>query len=593
MCGIVGAIGSLDFRSYLLNGLHKLEYRGYDSCGVYISNGKNHGLYKSIGTVDSLESKVPLNLSFNPHVGIAHTRWATHGGVTLSNCHPVYSSDHRIMLVHNGVIENFESIRNFLIEKGISFSGNTDSEVIANLLSFILSIDNSMTKAIERMMQELNGSYALAIIDTYDTNKLYFAKNLSPLLIGKGEGANYLASDQIPMADITHEFIDLKDGQYGYMSKDDIHLFEKGEEINFEFVSRSSENLDVSLNGYEHYMLKEIEETPSCIERLIKNYIFRKKYTFDKKLLRVIERSTEIIFLACGTSYHASLVAVDILRARGKIANAYIASEFAYHPVIMTDNPLFIIISQSGETADIIKCLPFITDNAYHLLTITNNRYSSLARKAEYYLNLYSGVEVSVASTKVYQSELVLLLMLFDAIYMDLNLIESLHKELLVLKDIINRKEEIKPIAKELANYEHCFILGRGLDYDSALEAALKIKEVTYIHASAVQAGELKHGPIALVSQDFPSLAFISEEKTAHQMRNGFQEVKARGGKVFVISSKSLAEENDSFVVLDSTIYLAPMAKVMVAQYLTYFITLEKGFNVDKPRNLAKSVTVE
>lgn len=594
MCGIVGACGALDFRDYLLNGLRKLEYRGYDSCGLFVTDGSFSLLERSVGVVDNLDKQVPTTFEHTPSVGIAHTRWATHGGVTISNCHPVYSFDRKVILVHNGVIENFTTIRDFLASKGVSFYGNTDSEIIANLVAYLLKNSaKNMLEAIEIATSKLNGSYSLAIVHIDEPDRLYFAKNLSPLLIGKGENANYLASDQIPMADISSQFVDLKDGRYGYIKKDEIHVYFQGNEEEYKLVERSSENLDVSLNGYPHFMLKEIEETPNCIERLIKNYVFNGEYTFDPKLLKIIERASEIIFLACGTSYHASLIAVDLLRSKGKLASAYIASEFAYHPIVMSKNPLFIIISQSGETADLLKCIPFIQDNAYHLLTITNNRYSSLARKAEYYLNLYSGVEVSVASTKVYQSELALLFMLLDAAFIKGHHFNELREQVKCLEKIIAHKEKFIPVAEEIANYDNLFFLGRGIDYSTALEGALKMKEVTYINASAVQAGELKHGPIALISNEFPSIAFISEEKTAHQMRNGFQEIKARGGRVFVVSSKSLSLEDDDIIVCDSPLYLSPMSKVMVAQYLTYYTAIKKGLNVDKPRNLAKSVTVE
>lgn len=594
MCGIVGACGALDFRDYLLNGLRKLEYRGYDSCGLFVTDGSFSLLERSVGVVDNLDKQVPMTFEHTPSVGIAHTRWATHGGVTISNCHPVYSFDRKVILVHNGVIENFTTIRDFLASKGVSFYGNTDSEIIANLVAYLLKNSaKNMLEAIEIATSKLNGSYSLAIVHIDEPDRLYFAKNLSPLLIGKGEDANYLASDQIPMADISSQFVDLKDGRYGYIKKDEIHVYFQGNEEEYKLVERSSENLDVSLNGYPHFMLKEIEETPNCIERLIKNYVFNGEYTFDPKLLKIIERASEIIFLACGTSYHASLIAVDLLRSKGKLASAYIASEFAYHPIVMSKNPLFIIISQSGETADLLKCIPFIQDNAYHLLTITNNRYSSLARKAEYYLNLYSGVEVSVASTKVYQSELALLFMLLDAAFIKGHHFNELREQVKCLEKIIAHKEKFIPVAEEIAKYDNLFFLGRGIDYSTALEGALKMKEVTYINASAVQAGELKHGPIALISNEFPSIAFISEEKTAHQMRNGFQEIKARGGRVFVVSSKSLSLEDDDIIVCDSPLYLSPMPKVMVAQYLTYYTAIKKGLNVDKPRNLAKSVTVE
>ena len=599
MCGIVGYVGHKEAAPILLKGLHQLEYRGYDSAGVALTGEglSSISVFKAKGKVANLEEKVNAALGESGQMlttGIGHTRWATHGGVTISNCHPVYSFDRKVILVHNGVIENFTTIRDFLASKGVSFYGNTDSEIIANLVAYLLKNSaKNMLEAIEIATSKLNGSYSLAIVHIDEPDRLYFAKNLSPLLIGKGEDANYLASDQIPMADISSQFVDLKDGRYGYIKKDEIHVYFQGNEEEYKLVERSSENLDVSLNGYPHFMLKEIEETPNCIERLIKNYVFNGEYTFDPKLLKIIERASEIIFLACGTSYHASLIAVDLLRSKGKLASAYIASEFAYHPIVMSKNPLFIIISQSGETADLLKCIPFIQDNAYHLLTITNNRYSSLARKAEYYLNLYSGVEVSVASTKVYQSELALLFMLLDATFIKGHHFNELREQVKCLEKIIAHKEKFIPVAEEIANYDNLFFLGRGIDYSTALEGALKMKEVTYINASAVQAGELKHGPIALISNEFPSIAFISEEKTAHQMRNGFQEIKARGGRVFVVSSKSLSLEDDDIIVCDSPLYLSPMSKVMVAQYLTYYTAIKKGLNVDKPRNLAKSVTVE
>lgn len=593
MCGIVGAVGCPKLRSFLIDGLKTLEYRGYDSAGLAFSHEEEPLIYRIPGRVHLLETMVPAHIEAG--VGIGHTRWATHGAPTERNAHPHISYHKHFTLVHNGVIENFRSLHQFLTDQGYGFNTETDTEVIANLLDYQYTQTKDVLKALKMTMRMLEGSYALVIMHQGDDTRLYFAKNHSPLLIGHRAGSNYLASDYLPMLDRVSEFYALCDHQYGFISKDEVIVYDlpgtKPTPISYHPTDLKLE--DITLDGYPHYMLKEIEEADKVIRHLIDNYHDGTNYLFNPKLLAAIRASDHIIFLACGTSYHACLIGKRYMEHIGKVSDVYVASEWAYYPTVTGNNPLCIVVSQSGETADLIHCVKNVKRAKLPLVTITNTKGSTLDREADFTLLLFAGVEIAVASTKAYVAQIALLALLAGALGNDRNVVPDLHLTIDALKQVVALKPKIEAVAADIASKKDAFFLGRGYDYDVALEASLKLKEITYIHSEGLPGGELKHGPIALIEEGTPVVIFVSDPLTALPIRSNLQEVLARGAAVVVCSSKALAKGKDAIVVPDVPVYLSPLPKVMVAQYLAYYVALKRGCNIDKPRNLAKAVTVE
>lgn len=592
MCGIVGGIGNFDIRSYILDGLKSLDYRGYDSAGIALKTANKVWVYKTVGRVTELEAKTPE--IENVTLGIGHTRWATHGAPTMENCHPQQSMYGKFTIVHNGVIENFRELKNRLMDEGYTFVSETDTEVIANLIDEKYAIAKKNTlEAIRLAIAELKGSFALAIIKRSSDHKIYFAKRHSPLLIGVGEGSNYLASDAVPMIQRCNKFVDLENDQYGYISEKEVVVLKDGNRIPLRYTERNAELLNRDLGNYPHYMLKEIEEAPMCIQRLIDNYFDGEKYLFSKELMNALKSADDIIFLACGTSYYASLIGKYYMESLGKRSEAYIASEWAYYPHFGGNNPIFIFVSQSGETADLIRCMQLVKEHKCPSITITNTKGSSLEREATYSLLLYAGVEVAVASTKAYSAQVALLALLKGAYENNTTVIEDLIVAKEGLRKIEEMKEDFHFLARRIKDKKNIFFLGRGLDYNLCLEASLKLKEITYIHSEAFPGGELKHGPIALIEKGTPVFGYMSDSKTAMALRANYQEVKARGAEVISIASASLKNDMDAIIVPDAPYYLCSLVKVMVAQYVAYYTALELGCDIDKPRNLAKSVTVE
>jgi glucosamine--fructose-6-phosphate aminotransferase (isomerizing) len=591
MCGIVGAVGKgLDYRSFLLTGLKKLDYRGYDSAGLAYTKNGSISLYKIAGRVEALDRITP---DFkDAEAGIAHTRWATHGVPNTINAHPQYSQHKKVYLVHNGVIENFRALRHKLEGEGYLFHSQTDTEVIADLLEAHLLKDGNYLLALEETLDDLEGSYALGILFAGDS-KLYFAKKASPLLIGVGTGIDYLASDALPMIDKTKNFIDLDDGMYGYMDGNEVFLYEHGTRVKPTFTSKSLDRYSCDLGGYPYFMLKEIEESPSVIQRLIDNYYDGSTYLFDKKILKAIAEADDVVFLACGTSYYASLLGVEYMRYLGKRSEAFIGSEWAYYPAVTSKKPLFILITQSGETADLILCQKYINGQGLTNIAITNTKGSTIERKATFSLLVYAGLEVAVAATKSYMAQVTLLAMLTSALSGTNNTIRHLQVLNDVLRDVISRKEEIHDIAKGISKCRDAFFVGRGTDYDASLECSLKFKEISYVHSEAYPGGELKHGPIALIEEKTPVIGLISDPVSALAMRNNLVELSSRGAHVLICATKALSENGDTFLVGDVKPYLSCLPKVMFGQYLAYYVALEKKLPIDKPRNLAKSVTVE
>lgn len=590
MCGIVGCVGEKDTQNYLFDGLKSLEYRGYDSAGVALISKKGTRVFKSVGRVETLKESITLDEYAN--IGIGHTRWATHGQPDIKNCHPHTSNNNRFYIVHNGVIENYLKLKQQLVSDGFNFYSDTDTEVIANIIEQEFTTCKDVLVSLENMLKRVKGSLALAIIDSKDQDKLYFVKRKSPLLIGKGDNAYYLASDALPMIKKTNNFIDVLDNQYGYITSNTLVLMEKGSAVKPKQVTRNAELLNSDLNGYPHYMLKEIEEIPQCINRLVDNYYQENAFNFNQEMIETLKKANEVVFIACGTSYHAALIGKRYMQSINKFSKAYVASEWAYFPRFSND-AVYIIISQSGETADAIKCLNIINEHNLKSIAITNTKGSTLEREATYSCLLYAGVEIAVASTKAYTSQVALLYLLKSALIDDYKAFDVLTKNNESLNNIIERKQEIHSIAKLIYNKKDAYFLARGSDYYVALEASLKLKEITYIHSEAFPAGELKHGPIALIEKTTPVIGFITLEVVNEITRNNFAEVTTRGAKVFVISTKALASEDDSFVIDDVNEDISSLSLAMVCQYLAYFTALEKKTDIDKPRNLAKSVTVE
>lgn len=592
MCGIVGTVDSKNLRSFLLNGLKSLEYRGYDSAGIATITDNNFNLYRCVGRVEELEKKVPSNLP--GFTGIGHTRWATHGEPLERNCHPHVSYNNIFAIVHNGVIENFQELKNELLNEGFKFNSDTDTEVIANVLEQEYSKTNNVLESINNTLKRLDGSLAIAILFNGDEHKIYFARRKSPLLIGIGKETNYLASDALPMIKFADKFVDLLNNQYGYITNNEVHVYQNNKEVELKYTERNAELLNADLNGYPHYMLKEIEEIPSCIVRLIDNYFINEEYHFNFEMLEALQNADTITFIACGTSYHACLLGKHYMEKIGKHSEAYIASEWAYFPHFNDrEKEVFILVSQSGETADVITCLQNINKNNYKSITITNTKGSTLERDATWSCLLYAGVEIAVASTKAYTSQVALLYLLSSAIVHNTSSIKILKNNNVALNNIINQKEQIKEIAYKIKNVNDAFFLGRGTDYYVALEASLKLKEITYIHSEAFPGGELKHGPLALIEKNTPVFGFITLPEISAAMRGNFSEVKARNAKVYSIVTKNLATKDDTIVIDNLNRDISALAIVMVAQYLAYYAALARNKDIDKPRNLAKSVTVE
>lgn len=594
MCGIVGGISSQNVKDYIIKGLKSLEYRGYDSAGIALPHPNEIKLTRVKGGVDLLSEAIKDEPDVN--IGVGHTRWATHGAPSVINAHPQTSMNGYFSVVHNGVIDNFRTIKAKLIDHGYHYNGDTDTEIVANLIEYYyLKNNKSPLEAIKLALNDIRGSYALAILFKNDFEHIYFAKMRSPLVIGKGDQGMYLASDYMPMAKEAKAFYAVNDGEYGYLTKSELFLYNLNNptKLSVTYHERKLEQIDIGLEGYPHYMLKEIEESTQVVRRLLDYYYDGAKFLFDENLMKTISKAPKLVFIAAGTSYHACLIARRYLFNYGKNADVFVASEWAYYPYITDPESVFIFVSQSGETADLIRCIDIVRQRGNTIITITNSKGSTLDRLSDFTLLLYAGYEVSVASTKAYTAQVTLFALLMAALRDNHNTISDFYSVIKAQESIIQNKELIHQVAKKIAKAHDVYFLGRGLDHDVALEASLKLKEITYLHSEAFPGGELKHGPIALISLASPVIGFVSDPLTAEAIRSNFEEVKARGAQVYVISPKSLSREDDAIIVPTTKNYLSPLTMAIVGQYLAYYVALELGTNIDKPRNLAKSVTVE
>ena len=592
MCGIVGMIGLKNVTPGLIDGLEKLEYRGYDSAGIFVSDGTTDYLVKAQGRIQNLKNKINIDTTGN--IGIGHTRWATHGQPSEENAHPHTSQSGRFVLVHNGVIENFEELKIAYLAND-HFIGETDTEIIAHLIETFAK-DTTTQEAFLKALRVIKGSYAFALIDRTAPDVIYVAKNKSPLLIGLGDGFNVIASDAMAMLAHTKEFVEIEDKEMVTVTSEKVIIQNFAGDI----VERSSfeaqvDASDIEKGTYPFYMLKEIDEQPIIMRRIAQKYVTEdNRVSLDQKLVDTLSDSDRIYIVACGTSYHAGLAGKQTLEKLTQIpVEVHLASEFGYNTPLLSKKPFFIFLSQSGETADSRQVLVKINRLGYPSLTITNVAGSTLSREASFTLLLHAGPEIAVASTKAYTAQIAVLTLLAKAIgdkkEFETSLVFDITHEL-----VIAQKDYLEELAEVyLSDTRNAFYIGRGADYNVSLEAALKLKEISYIQAEGFAAGELKHGTIALIEEGTPVIGIISEEVTGAHTRGNLKEVESRGAKTLVIVSEGLEKESDQLVLPTVHPYLTTLTTVVPTQLLAYYATLLRGFDVDKPRNLAKSVTVE
>ncbi|RJS61117.1 glutamine--fructose-6-phosphate transaminase (isomerizing) [Bacillus sp. PK3_68] len=600
MCGIVGYIGYKDAKEILLSGLEKLEYRGYDSAGIAIRDAQDVHVFKEKGRIADLRKIVDEKVS--AVTGIGHTRWATHGVPSRENAHPHQSLSGRFTLVHNGVIENYEQLKKeYLLD--VPLKSDTDTEVIVQLIELFVHEGLETEVAFRKTLQLLKGSYAIGLLDREDPETIFAAKNKSPLLVGLGEGFNVIASDAMAMIQVTDQFVELMDKEVVIVTKEKVIIENlNGEEVQRAPYTAELDASDIEKGTYPHYMLKEIDEQPLVVRKLIQAYQNeQEELTVDKEIIEAIKGADRLYVVACGTSYHAGLVGKQYLEKLAKIpTEVHVASEFVYNMPLLSKNPLFIFISQSGETADSRAVLVKVKEMGYQALTITNVQGSTLSREADYTLLLHAGPEIAVASTKAYTAQVSVLAILANAVAESLgiktkfNLVHELGIVANAMEMLCDTKDEFEQIARDyLATTRNCFFIGRSIDYYVGLEGALKLKEISYIQAEGFAGGELKHGTIALIEDGTPVIALATQEKVSLSIRGNVKEVTARGANPCIISMKGLESEEDRFVIPAVHELLTPLVSVVPLQLIAYYAALHRDCDVDKPRNLAKSVTVE
>ena len=594
MCGIVGYIGTHDVKDILLNGLEKLEYRGYDSAGIAIVDSEGVHIYKDKGRIAHLRTVVDQGKAST--VGIGHTRWATHGVPNQRNSHPHQSSGGRFTVVHNGVIENELELRQEYLPN-YNFISDTDTEVIVALIEHFVEKKECVELAIRHVMSLLHGSYALGVIDAQNPDVLYAAKNKSPMLVGLGEGFNMIGSDAMAMLQCTNQFLEIEDEEFIKLTREEVLIQNLlGVTIQREAFTAELDASDIEKGTYPHYMLKEIDEQPYVIRRIVEQYFDGSEIKIDSEIVETIQEADRLYIIAAGTSMHAGFVGKQLFEQLAGIpTEVHISSEFVYNTPVISKKPVFIFISQSGETADSRAVLVKIKQLGYPSLTITNVPGSTLSREANHTLLLHAGPEIAVASTKAYTAQVAVQAVLATkaAGKTDFDLAHELAIVANVMEGITVHKEHYEAIAKDYLTERNCFYIGRHVDYYVALEAALKLKEISYIQTEGFAAGELKHGTIALIEKNTPVIAIVSQESVNLNTRSNVKEVKARGANAVVISMKSLSAETDQIVIDDVHPLLTPLVTVVPTQLISYYAALQRDFDIDKPRNLAKSVTVE
>ncbi|NMH60840.1 glutamine--fructose-6-phosphate transaminase (isomerizing) [Alteromonas ponticola] len=610
MCGIVGAVAERNVVEILLEGLKRLEYRGYDSAGVALlqQDGSLNRIRRT-GKVQELADAVAQGNALGT-TGIAHTRWATHGGVTEANAHPHFS-DERVAVVHNGIIENYQPLRESLRKKGYTFTSDTDTETIAHTVNEELKAGVSLLKAVQNSVKQFHGAYGTVIMDREDPSRVVVARSGSPLVIGLGLGENFIASDQMALLPVTRRFIFLEEGDVAEITRREVTVFDKnGEPVEREVIESNIEHDAGDKAGYRHYMLKEIHEQPTVVRNALKGRLGEKDIEadiFGAGAEDVFAKVKHVQIIACGTSYHAGMTARYWLEQYANVScGIEIASEFRYRKSVVHENSLLVTISQSGETADTLAALRLAKELGYmSSLTICNVPGSSLVRESDLAFMTKAGAEIGVASTKAFTTQLTAFLMLTIALgkhnglsaeHKD-NIIAALHSLPSKLEETLAITQGIEDLAEEFADKNHSLFLGRGDQYPIAMEGALKLKEISYIHAEAYASGELKHGPLALIDEEMPVIVVAPNNELLEKLKSNVEEVRARGGIMYVFADKNanfLSDETMRVInVPHCEAPIAPIIYTIPLQLLSYYVALIKGTDVDQPRNLAKSVTVE
>jgi glucosamine--fructose-6-phosphate aminotransferase (isomerizing) len=610
MCGIVGAIAERNITAILIEGLKRLEYRGYDSAGVaLVTTGGTLERRRRTGKVSELEA----SLAQQPLVGrlgIAHTRWATHGAPNEHNAHPHFS--HNVAVVHNGIIENHEPLRAALVAQGYVFESETDTEVIAHLLHLELQRTGTLIEALRMTVKQLHGAYGLAAINLEEPDRLVAARSGSPLVIGLGLGENFLASDQLALRQVTDRFMYLEEGDIAEILRDSLQVWSRdGQPVQREVVQHREGAEAADKGEYRHFMLKEIHEQPRVVQRTLEGRLGQGQVlvdAFGPGALALFKRVRHVQIVACGTSYHAGMVARYWLEGLAGIpCQVEVASEFRYRKVVVPQDTLFVTISQSGETADTLAALRYAKALGFAgSLALCNVGISSLVRESDLTLLTQAGPEIGVASTKAFTTQLVGLMLLTLALGqaqgslapgLEAELVEELRRLPVRLGEALAMDATVEKVAELFAEKHHTLFLGRGAQFPVAMEGALKLKEISYIHAEAYPAGELKHGPLALVDADMPVVTVAPNNELLEKLKSNLQEVRARGGELVVFADVDAQLSNGPGTTVVSMPHiidaLAPILYTVPLQLLSYYVAVLKGTDVDQPRNLAKSVTVE
>lgn len=610
MCGIVGAVAQRDVAEILINGLHRLEYRGYDSAGVAVVD-PNHELHRvrCLGKVKALDEAVAVKPLIGG-TGIAHTRWATHGEPSEANAHPHTSGNFAV--VHNGIIENHEELRELLKSRGYVFNSQTDTEVIAHLVNWEMRTASNLLEAVQKTVKQLTGAYGMVVLDREHPEHLVAARSGSPLVIGLGIGENFLASDQLALLSVTRRFIYLEEGDIAEITRRTVDIYDaNGQKVEREVHESNLENDAAEKGKFRHFMQKEIYEQPNALINTMEGRILHNNVIVDaigNGAAEILEKVEHIQIVACGTSYNAGMTARYWFEAlAGVSCDVEIASEFRYRKFVTRPNSLLVTISQSGETADTLAALRLAKEKGYMAaLTICNVSSSSLVRESDLAFMTRAGVEVGVASTKAFTTQLAALLMLVTAIgkvkgnisnEQEVEIVKALQSLPAEVEKALAFDKDIEALAEDFAEKNHALFLGRGEFYPIAMEASLKLKEVSYIHAEAYAAGELKHGPLALIDADMPVIVVAPNNELLEKVKSNIEEVRARGGQLYVFADKEAGftpSEGMKIITMPKVNeIIAPIFYTVPMQLLSYHVALIKGTDVDQPRNLAKSVTVE
>jgi len=610
MCGIVGAVAQRDVAEILINGLHRLEYRGYDSAGVAVVD-PNHELHRvrCLGKVKALDEAVAVKPLIGG-TGIAHTRWATHGEPSEANAHPHTSGNFAV--VHNGIIENHEELRELLKSRGYVFNSQTDTEVIAHLVNWEMRTASNLLEAVQKTVKQLTGAYGMVVLDREHPEHLVAARSGSPLVIGLGIGENFLASDQLALLSVTRRFIYLEEGDIAEITRRTVDIYDaNGQKVEREVHESNLENDAAEKGKFRHFMQKEIYEQPNALINTMEERILHNNVIVDaigNGAAEILEKVEHIQIVACGTSYNAGMTARYWFEAlAGVSCDVEIASEFRYRKFVTRPNSLLVTISQSGETADTLAALRLAKEKGYMAaLTICNVSSSSLVRESDLAFMTRAGVEVGVASTKAFTTQLAALLMLVTAIgkvkgnisnEQEVEIVKALQSLPAEVEKALAFDKDIEALAEDFAEKNHALFLGRGEFYPIAMEASLKLKEISYIHAEAYAAGELKHGPLALIDADMPVIVVAPNNELLEKVKSNIEEVRARGGQLYVFADKEAGftpSEGMKIITMPKVNeIIAPIFYTVPMQLLSYHVALIKGTDVDQPRNLAKSVTVE